>query len=921
MAQWRKVVVSGSSAVLNQISASGDIVPISDAGSSLGSTTREWNNLYIDGTANIDSLVADTADINGGTVDNATIGVTTHTTIKGTTIDATTDFTIGGTVITDNTITDDGTLVIASTTATSFSDGNITNVGDINVDTVSVDDAAVGLDIQFGGNTTLNKITLTDHLADALNINEGGNSYIKFITTNSSEQIVVGKNSTFNGTTIADLGTVTTATSITATDLIGTNVDGILGADTARAITGTTIDATTDFTIDGLVITADTITNDAALSIVASAGDITLDPAGNNVLPGGDSADSLGASGTAWAKLWVDDIDLAGQGSISMGGTAGRIDLDADDDTSIRSAADDVITFEAGAVDISQITSTMAISGSATSTGSFGHVYVQQDLTVGGDIILGDANTDSVTFGADISSDLLPDADDTYDLGSASQAWQDLFLEGDITFSDAGTVATTAGNLTVDSLAATLVLDGHTGVDIDASDSGKVAIDGAGGIDIGVAADVAIDIDSAALDIDASGAITIDSTSTILISGDGGATFSDDTEALVYDGSGNLDFDTVALDIDSSGAITIDGTSTVSIDGADDMNFTITSGTGGEDLTIQQIGGNDSSIIITAAGTGTDAVSIDATAGDMLIAPSLINGKTLTIGPASATQMVFTPHGTAGSEKISLINTSGTADDAIKIDSVAGGLTLAAGNDSLHIDADGTDADALNIDSAGGIDIDAAAAVDILAASTLTAKGATAATFGDDTGTWEFDGSGAVSETGMTTFSLTPSSTMDIDAGGAVTIDGTSVTIGADDSGVAISIGHSTSETTVNDNLTITGDLTVNGDQTIVSTTNLAVADKFATFGSGSISAAQDGGIIIQNAATSGYGLGYDTGTSRWVLDNNLAVAATNIVPDAYVGTVELGTTHGDSQGVPTYGSGVGSIYVDTDDAEIWIYA
>ena len=112
MAQWRKVVVSGSTAELNHISASGDIVPVSDAGSSLGSAGLEWDNLYIDGTANIDSLVADTADIDGGTVDNATIGANTHTSIKGTTIDATTDFTIGGTVITDNTITDDGTLVI-----------------------------------------------------------------------------------------------------------------------------------------------------------------------------------------------------------------------------------------------------------------------------------------------------------------------------------------------------------------------------------------------------------------------------------------------------------------------------------------------------------------------------------------------------------------------------------------------------------------------------------------------------------------------------------------------------------------------------------------------------------------------------------------------------------------------------------------
>ena len=56
------------------------------------------------------------------------------------------------------------------------------------------------------------------------------------------------------------------------------------------------------------------------LSVISSA-DIILDPGGNNVLPGSDSADSLGASGTAWAKLWVDAIDLNGQGSISMGGT------------------------------------------------------------------------------------------------------------------------------------------------------------------------------------------------------------------------------------------------------------------------------------------------------------------------------------------------------------------------------------------------------------------------------------------------------------------------------------------------------------------------------------------------------------------------------------------------------------------------
>ena len=99
----------------------------------------------------------------------------------------------------------------------------------------------------------------------------------------------------------------------------------------------------------------DYIDVDTDLKIIAAA-DVLVDPGGGelkvdgNIVPNSDSADSLGASGTAWANLYVDAIDLNGQGSISMGGT-GRIDLDADDDTSIRASADDVITFEAGGVD------------------------------------------------------------------------------------------------------------------------------------------------------------------------------------------------------------------------------------------------------------------------------------------------------------------------------------------------------------------------------------------------------------------------------------------------------------------------------------------------------------------------------------------------------------------------------------------
>jgi hypothetical protein len=103
--------------------------------------------------------------------------------LTGTSTDGEVDVTIGA-----------GAASVTSIAGTlDLGDRAILNVGDIDCDSVSVADAAVGLDLVFGGNTTLNKITLTDNLADALNITESSNSYIKFITTNSSEQIVFGQ--------------------------------------------------------------------------------------------------------------------------------------------------------------------------------------------------------------------------------------------------------------------------------------------------------------------------------------------------------------------------------------------------------------------------------------------------------------------------------------------------------------------------------------------------------------------------------------------------------------------------------------------------------------------------------------------------------------------------------------------------------
>jgi len=201
-----------------------------------------------------------------------------------------------------------------------------------------------------------------------------------------------------------------------------------------------------------------------------------------NFVPVETDGGALGSAGLNWSDLFLDSGAVVNfdNGNVTLTHESGKIVTSGD------------------------------VSGSVFTTGSFGRLELAGDAVINGNLTFGDANTDSVSFGAEIDSNLIPNEDDTYDLGSATKAWQDLFLEGDITLTDAGSVKTSAGNLTVDSEAANLVLDGHTGVDIDATNSGKVSIDGAGGIDIGVASDVAIDINSSTLDIDASGNVTID---------------------------------------------------------------------------------------------------------------------------------------------------------------------------------------------------------------------------------------------------------------------------------------------------------------------------------------------------------------------------------------------------------------------------
>jgi hypothetical protein len=81
--------------------------------------------------------------------------------------------------------------------------------------------------------------------------------------------------------------------------------------------------------------------------------------------------------------------------------------------------------------------SDMTLSGnvSATQTASFGRVSISGDLsvtgnaTINGNLTFGNADTDSVSFGADIHSNFIPDADSLYNIGSVNKNWKQGFIE------------------------------------------------------------------------------------------------------------------------------------------------------------------------------------------------------------------------------------------------------------------------------------------------------------------------------------------------------------------------------------------------------------------------------------------------------------------------------------------------------------
>ena len=467
-----------------------------------------------------------------------------------------------------------------------------------------------------------------------------------------------------------------------------------------------------------------------------------------------------------------------------------------------------------------------------------------------GDVVIGGTEKLQVTAtnGVEISNTLdlngAMDADVTsYDV-NASGAYT-------VVAGAASSIATSAGDLTLDAQAASLILDSGEaaadavrivasdlagGIDIDAG-TGGIALDSTGAISLAAAAasDFTVagnltlettgagitDVKSAAevqvttllLDVNASGAVEVDAAAASHFTVAGAAlTLSTTTSGnLVLNAAGNIDADAVQ--------VTVDATNMVSIDAGAASNFTVSSG----DLTLKATA---SSVVIEGGEAVADAVWVKASHAAGGVDIDAGTGG-ITLDTTGALSLDST--GTASNLTLAA-NDAGTAT-----------LTIAASNSGAGV-AD------LDIDADGAVTIDGASfSVDGTSASNMTVTG----------------GNLTVSTVTSGVLAVSAAGNLDMDAGGTVTLDssGGTISIGsnADAYGInigtgaaarTITVGNTTGATALDVNLG-TGGMTVDTESGgAISLDAVGAASNFTVDGAAlTLSTVTSGNLVLASAA------------------------------------------------------------------------
>ena len=562
-----------------------------------------------------------------------------------------------------------------------------------------------------------------------------------------------------------------------------------------------------------------------------------------------------------------------------------------------------------------------------------GNIGVGGNLTVtgtttfnGGTLNLGNAATDNVVFGGEVDSNIIPDDDNSFDLGSSTKEWKDLYVDGvaylDSVESDGGSfgniqvgetgdneIDTGSGNLTIDSAGGTVTVDdnltvaGTVTLNTTLADSNLSTISTAGKVDIGAleidgATDIGADLADADLLIvdDGAGGTERKSTFTrvkkyIYSAASGDATASDSgviTLANSGVSAGTVGSSTAIpiITVDSKGRIT--NTSTTAVD-----STTIENGSASvavaNDGPITSTGNHDFTAGIDVTGNSTFANNVTITGN------TVVNGNT-DLGNATSDTITAT-----GRFDSNLVPSTDNARDL-------GSSTLewkdlfidgTAHIDTLDVDANAAVAGNIAVTGNGAVtgtfDVDGATTLDGLTvaegasfSSTLDVDGATTldgltvaenATFSaaiDVDGHTNLDN---VSVAGVSTFASGVTITGALDANGGASID--NIQIGVtnnnelDTSSGNLVIDSAGGTTTIDDNLTVSGNLTVNGTTTTINSTTVAIDDKNFQVATGAADdAAADGAGLTVDSGDGDKTFNFEATGDNWGASENLNLAS-----------------------------------------------
>ena len=298
--RWGFYVQVSSSAVEQIRVQDGAIVPVTDNDIDLGTSSLEFIDAFFDGTITTDALVADTADINGGTVDGAIVGGSSAAAGSFTTIAASGAFTgsstVQGTTITATTafVPDASDGAALGTTSLEFSDlyladGALIYFGDdqdINITHVA--------DTGLTTSGTFQATTITATTAFVPDASDGaalGTSSLEFSDLYLADGAVVyfGDDQDVSLTHVADTGILLSSTDQLQFGDSGTYIhqsaDGVLDlvSDTEIEINATTIDINGAVEISGNALVSGEVqtanigyTDGDNAIVIADGGGVTL---------------------------------------------------------------------------------------------------------------------------------------------------------------------------------------------------------------------------------------------------------------------------------------------------------------------------------------------------------------------------------------------------------------------------------------------------------------------------------------------------------------------------------------------------------------------------------------------------------------------------------------------------------------------